>query len=134
MTGLGGKSFTELLTGVPGGVLGFPIVQQHRRLLPGHVPRIHRNLLHRPASSCRLPALGIDLVWFGVIMAINLQIAFISPPVGFSLFYLQSVAPKEVPTSEIHRSAFPFMALSGHAHPGRGFPADCALVDRYSSG
>ena len=56
-------------------------------------------------------AMGWDLVWFGVIMAVNLQIAFISPPVGFSLFYLQSVAPREVPTSEIHRSAFPFMAL-----------------------
>ncbi|MGA0201431.1 MAG: TRAP transporter large permease subunit, partial [Prochlorotrichaceae cyanobacterium] len=56
-------------------------------------------------------ALGIDLVWFGVIMAINLQTAFISPPVGFSLFYLQSVVPPEVRTSDIHRSAFPFMAL-----------------------
>jgi TRAP-type mannitol/chloroaromatic compound transport system permease large subunit len=56
-------------------------------------------------------ALGIPLVWFGVVMAINLQTAFISPPVGFSLFYLQSVAPKEVSTLEIHRSALPFMGL-----------------------
>ncbi|MEZ4658273.1 MAG: TRAP transporter large permease subunit [Caldilineaceae bacterium] len=56
-------------------------------------------------------ALGIDLVWFGVVMAINLQIAFISPPVGFSLFYLQSVAPPEMRTSDIHRSAFPVMAI-----------------------
>ena len=56
-------------------------------------------------------ALGIDLVWFAVVMAVNLQTAFISPPVGFSLFYLQSVAPKEVRTIEIHRGAVPFMII-----------------------
>jgi TRAP-type mannitol/chloroaromatic compound transport system permease large subunit len=56
-------------------------------------------------------ALGIDMVWFGVVMAINLQTAFISPPVGFSLFYLQSVAPQEVSTLEIHKSAIPFVVL-----------------------
>lgn len=44
-------------------------------------------------------------------MAINLNIAFISPPVGFSLFYLQSVAPEEVRTADIHRGALPFMGL-----------------------
>jgi TRAP-type mannitol/chloroaromatic compound transport system permease large subunit len=44
-------------------------------------------------------------------MAVNLQMAFISPPVGFSLFYLQSVSPKEITTGDIHRSALPFMFL-----------------------
>ena len=44
-------------------------------------------------------------------MAVNLNIAFISPPVGFSLFYLQSVKPDEVKTSDIHRGALPFMGL-----------------------
>jgi TRAP-type mannitol/chloroaromatic compound transport system permease large subunit len=56
-------------------------------------------------------ALGVDMVWFGVMMAVNLQMAFISPPVGFSLFYLQSVAPRELPTADIHKSAIPFMVL-----------------------
>ena len=56
-------------------------------------------------------ALGIDMVWLAVVFAINLQTAFISPPVGFSLFYLQTTAPKEVPTSDIHKGALPFMAL-----------------------
>ena len=51
--------------------------------------------------------LGVDLVWFGVMMAINLNMAFISPPVGFSLFYLQSVAPEEVETIDIHKGALP---------------------------
>jgi tripartite ATP-independent transporter DctM subunit len=56
-------------------------------------------------------ALGIDLTWFAIVMALNLQTAFISPPVGFSLFYLQSAAPKEVTTLDIHRSALPFVAI-----------------------
>jgi len=48
-----------------------------------------------------------------VMMAINLNMAFISPPVGFSLFYLQSVKPDEVQTSDIHKGAIPFMLLQG---------------------
>jgi tripartite ATP-independent transporter DctM subunit len=54
---------------------------------------------------------GYTMVWLAVVFAINLQTAFISPPVGFSLFYMQSVAPKEVSTAEIHRSAIPFMII-----------------------
>ncbi|NKQ36755.1 MAG: TRAP transporter large permease subunit, partial [Chloroflexi bacterium] len=57
--------------------------------------------------------LGVDLVWFSVMMAINLNMAFISPPVGFSLFYLQSVSPPEVETLDIHKGAIPFMGLQG---------------------
>jgi TRAP-type mannitol/chloroaromatic compound transport system permease large subunit len=60
-----------------------------------------------PAAS----ALGLDMVWFGVMMAVNLQTAFISPPVGFSLFYLQSAAPPEVSTADIHRGAVPFIVV-----------------------
>ena len=55
--------------------------------------------------------LSIDPVWFLVMMAVNLNIAFISPPVGFSLFYLQSVKPDEVKTADIHRGALPFVGL-----------------------
>jgi TRAP-type mannitol/chloroaromatic compound transport system permease large subunit len=51
------------------------------------------------------------MVWLAVLFAINLQTAFISPPVGFSLFYLQTSAPKEIPTSDIHKGALPFMAM-----------------------
>jgi tripartite ATP-independent transporter DctM subunit len=54
---------------------------------------------------------GYTMVWLAVVFAINLQTAFISPPVGFSLFYMQSVAPKEVSTIEVHRSAIPFMII-----------------------
>ena len=55
------------------------------------------------------------MIWFTIMIAINLNMAFISPPVGFSLFYLQSVAPPEVKTIDIHRGALPFMALQGVA-------------------
>ncbi|MFN3704459.1 MAG: TRAP transporter large permease subunit [Thermoflexales bacterium] len=55
--------------------------------------------------------IGYTMVWFAIVVAINLQTAFISPPVGFSLFYLQSVAPKEISTSDIHRSAIPFLLI-----------------------
>jgi tripartite ATP-independent transporter DctM subunit len=111
--GLGGKDFfTSLLTNVPGGVIGFLIVSNIAVFFLGmFLEFIEIAFIVMPLFVPAAAALGIDLVWFGVIMAVNLQIAFISPPVGFSLFYLQSVAPREVPTGEIHRSAFPFMAL-----------------------
>ena len=111
--GLGGKHFfTGLLTSVPGSVLGFLIVSNIVVFFLGiFLEFIEISFIVMPLFVPAASALGIDLVWFGVIMAVNLQIAFISPPVGFSLFYLQSVAPKEVPTIDIHRSAIPFMAL-----------------------
>lgn len=63
-----------------------------------------------PAANA-LGIVGDQMVWFGIVMAINLQTAFISPPVGFSLFYLQSVKPPEVSTLDIHRGALPFVVL-----------------------
>ena len=56
-----------------------------------------------------------ERIWFAILMAVNLNMAFISPPVGFSLFYLQSVAPPEVKTADIHKGAIPFMVLQGIA-------------------
>ncbi|MEZ4866821.1 MAG: TRAP transporter large permease subunit [Caldilineaceae bacterium] len=111
--GLGGKTFiTELLTSVPGGFWGFLIISNIAVFFLGmFLEFIEIVYIVLPLFVPAAQALGIDMVWFGVVMAINLQIAFISPPVGFSLFYLQSVAPKEVSTSQIHRSAFPFMAI-----------------------
>lgn len=63
----------------------------------------------------RLGFTNIEKIWFAVLMAVNLNMAFISPPVGFSLFYLQSVAPPEVKTADIHKGAIPFMVLQGVA-------------------
>lgn len=111
--GLGGKSYiTQLLANVPGGLIGFMIVSNIAVFFLGmFLEFIEIVFIVFPLFVPAAHLLGIDMVWFGVVMAINLQIAFISPPVGFSLFYLQSVAPPEMKTSDIHRSAFPFMAI-----------------------
>jgi tripartite ATP-independent transporter DctM subunit len=110
---LGGKTWiTTLLTNLPGGYLGFLIVSNIVIFLLGvFLEFIEICFIAMPLFVPAAQALGIDMVWFGVVLAINLQTAFISPPVGFSLFYLQSVAPKEVSTLEIHKSAIPFMVL-----------------------
>jgi tripartite ATP-independent transporter DctM subunit len=111
--GLGGQRLmTELLTSVPGGYLGFIIVANIAIFLLGiFLEFIEISFIAMPLFVPAAQALGVDMVWFGVMMAVNLQMAFISPPVGFSLFYLQSVAPRELPTADIHKSAIPFMVL-----------------------
>lgn len=110
---LGGKTYiTELLVNMPGGQLAFIIVANLVIFLLGvFLEFIEISFIAMPLLVPAAVALNIDMVWFGVVMAINLQTAFISPPVGFSLFYLQSVAPKEVETSDIHNGAWPFMVL-----------------------
>jgi tripartite ATP-independent transporter DctM subunit len=55
--------------------------------------------------------LGIDPVWFGVMLAVNIQTAFMHPPFGFALFYLKSVAPRGIRTSDIYWGALPFLAI-----------------------
>jgi TRAP-type mannitol/chloroaromatic compound transport system permease large subunit len=55
--------------------------------------------------------LGIDLVWFGVLLGVNMQTSFMHPPFGFALFYLRSVAPKDVKTSDIYWGAVPFVLI-----------------------
>lgn len=56
-------------------------------------------------------ALGIDLVWVGILLAINLQTSFLTPPFGFALFYLKGVAPPEVKTSDIYKGIIPFVII-----------------------
>lgn len=58
-----------------------------------------------------LLAMGVDPVWLGVMIAINLQTSFLTPPFGFALFYLRGVAPEEVRTAEIYRGVIPFIML-----------------------
>ena len=55
--------------------------------------------------------LDINLVWFGIILAMNLQTSFLTPPFGFSLFYLRAAAPKEITTGQIYRGVIPFICL-----------------------
>ncbi len=110
---LGGKTLiTNLLVNLPGGYLTFIVVANLTIFLLGvFLEFIEICFIAMPLLVPAAQALGIDMVWFGVVMALNLQTAFISPPVGFSLFYLQSVAPESVTTQDIHRSALPFMGI-----------------------
>ena len=55
--------------------------------------------------------LGIDPIWFGVMLAVNMQTAFMHPPFGFALFYLKSVAPKSIRTADIYWGAIPFLVI-----------------------
>lgn len=113
--GLGGQQLvTDFLTTLPGGFWGFIIVANIAVFLLGiNLEFLEISFIVMPLFVPAAEALGVNMVWFSVMMAINLNMAFISPPVGFSLFYLQSVAPKEVQTLDIHKGALPFMGLQG---------------------
>ena len=58
-----------------------------------------------------LLAMGLDPVWLGVMIAINLQTSFLTPPFGFALFYLRGVAPDSVETSAMYRGVIPFIII-----------------------
>ena len=55
--------------------------------------------------------MGVDLIWIGILLAVNLQTSFLTPPFGFSLFYLKGVAPPEVKTSHLYRGVVPFVII-----------------------
>jgi tripartite ATP-independent transporter DctM subunit len=68
-------------------------------------------LLCAPLFAPIMVDLGFDPIWFGIVFNVNLQMSYISPPFGYSLFYLKASAPKEVTTLDIYRSVLPFIAL-----------------------
>lgn len=68
-------------------------------------------MLAVPLFGPIIRTLGFDPIWFGVLVAVNLQLSFLTPPFGMSLFYLKSVAPPEVSTVDVWKSAFPFLGL-----------------------
>jgi tripartite ATP-independent transporter DctM subunit len=64
-----------------------------------------------PVAAPIFAALGIDLVWVGILIALNLQTSFLTPPFGFSLFYLKGVAPPQVTTAQLYRGIIPFVVI-----------------------
>ncbi|MBV6645187.1 MAG: TRAP transporter large permease subunit [Cyclobacteriaceae bacterium] len=64
-----------------------------------------------PVVAPIFASMGIDLVWIGILLAINLQTSFLTPPFGFALFYLKGVAPSEVKTSHLYRGVVPFVII-----------------------
>ena len=64
-----------------------------------------------PIVAPILLMMGVDPIWLGVMMALNLQTSFLTPPFGFALFYLRGVAPESVTTMQIYKGAIPFVGL-----------------------
>lgn len=111
--GVDGDLWVEhLLTGLPGGALGFLIVVNTMIfLLAFFLDFFEIAFILVPLLGPVAQKLGIDLIWFGVLLGVNMQTSFMHPPFGFALFYLRSVAPKIVTTGQIYWGAIPFVVI-----------------------
>ena len=102
----------ELLTNLPGGVIGLLIVANLAVFILGFfIDFFEIAFIVIPLLVPAAALLGVDLVWFGVMLGMNLQMSFLTPPFGFALFYLRGVAPPEIKTSDIYRGAVPFIII-----------------------
>jgi tripartite ATP-independent transporter DctM subunit len=111
--GFGGdEQVHTLLSSLPGGVVTAVFVVMLVIFLLGFVlDFIEITFVVVPIVGPVLLMMGIDPIWLGIMIAINLQTSFLTPPFGFSLFYLRGVAPKEIPTKEIYKGVVPFIAI-----------------------
>ena len=100
------------LSSVPGGVVGIVVVVMLAMFLLGFVlDFIEITFVVVPIVAPIILALGVDPVWLGILIAINLQTSFLTPPFGFALFYLRGVAPESIETKAIYKGALPFVAI-----------------------
>ena len=111
--GLGGdETVRHALEATPGGKFGaLLIVMLVMFILGFFLDFIEITLVVVPLVAPILLAMDIDPVWLGVLMAINLQTSFLTPPFGFALFYLRGVAPPEIKTGQIYAGAIPFILI-----------------------
>ena len=111
--GFGGEVMIEdIFAQLPGGVLGaFFLVMVVIFLLGFILDFIEITFVVVPIVGPVLLAMGLDPVWLGVMIALNLQTSFLTPPFGFALFYLRGVTPPSVPTSTIYKGVLPFILI-----------------------
>ena len=111
--GFGGEELVEqFLTGLPGGLVGATILVMLVIFLLGFVlDFIEITFVVVPIVGPVLLAMGLDPVWLGIMIAINLQTSFLTPPFGFALFYLRGVAPASVETADMYRGVIPFIVI-----------------------
>jgi len=111
--GYGGEELVSAaFAGLPGGVYGaLALVMLVIFLLGFILDFIEITFVVVPIVGPSLLALGMDPVWLGVLIAVNLQTSFLTPPFGFALFYLRGVTPESVPTLTIYRGVVPFIVL-----------------------
>ena len=109
----GGDAIVEqLLHGLPGGKMGFLIMSMVVVLVLGFfIDFVEISFIIIPILAPVADSLGIAPVWFAILVAMNLQSSFLTPPFGFSLFYLKGVAPASVATTDIYRGVVPFIVI-----------------------
>jgi tripartite ATP-independent transporter DctM subunit len=108
----GDDGVRAILESLPGGVIGAVLVVMLVMFLLGFVlDFIEITFVVVPIVGPVLLAMGLDPVWLGIMIAINLQTSFLTPPFGFALFYLRGVAPPEITTPQIYRGVIPFVAI-----------------------
>ena len=113
MRGLGGDELIEgALLGLPFGPTGIVITILFATFLLGFfLDWIEISLIILPLVAPVVQSLGFDLVWFTVMFAVCLQTSFLTPPVGFAIFYLKGVAPDGIGVRTIYRGVVPFILL-----------------------
>ena len=111
--GVGGKEWIEhLLISLPGGQIGFLVFANiFIFVIAFFLDFFEIAFIIIPLLAPAADKLGIDLIWFGVLICANIQTSFMHPPFGFALFYLRSIAPPSVKTTEIYWGAIPWVAL-----------------------
>ncbi len=111
--GINGDLWIEhLLTNLPGGKVGLIVVTNVAVFALGFfIDFFEIAFIIVPLLLPAAKAMGIDLVWYGVMIGLNLQTSFLTPPFGFALFYLRGVAPPEVKTTHIYRGIIPFILI-----------------------
>jgi tripartite ATP-independent transporter DctM subunit len=111
--GFGGDQLVEdLLKNIPGGLFGATFLVMLLIFLLGFIlDFIEITYVVVPIVAPALLGLGLDPIWLGIMIAVNLQTSFLTPPFGFSLFYLKGVAPNSVDIQDIYKGVMPFIAI-----------------------
>jgi tripartite ATP-independent transporter DctM subunit len=108
----GGEWIEEMLADLPGGKIGFLIVVNlFVFFIAFFLDFFEIAFIIVPLLAPVAAALGIDLIWFGVLLCVNMQTSFMHPPFGFALFYLRGIAPPSIKSSEIYWGALPWLGL-----------------------
>lgn len=102
----------DLLTGLPGGKIGLLIVANLAIFILGFfIDFFEIAFIVIPLIAPAARILDVDMVWFGVMIGMNLQTSFLTPPFGFAIFYLRGVAPRRITTVEMYRGVIPFIVI-----------------------
>ncbi len=110
--GLGGEEIiNEIFNAIPGGLFGAMLLVMVMVFLLGFIlDFIEISFVVVPIVGPVLMAMGADPLWLGIMLAVNLQTSFLTPPFGFALFYLRGIAPESIATESIYKGVIPFIA------------------------